>query len=470
MHLRFILLLTFFSTTFSVNICLTPDNTYAESSTQKELCKKEPQTCHLLRLGSYIYFTYRRWIQNRPVIDTDNQHIFHRLCDAQFAQACTQLGIYYKQTDLHLKAPDYGPDYGLNFTKKGCQFDDPMGCHLLSIAYMKGEGVEPNTDTALTYLAKACKHGNYLPSCRSLARIYTRTRYKSAEKAYEYQNKACELGELYACGEVGLTQIRTVPQDQKGGLIPILPLLTQGCKGNHPQACGALGSAYITGLGIDHVDVQKGIELSTQSCALKSKLSCLSLAQLYLVGKRVQQDKLKAWRFSYKGCQLAHEPSCLMWIDLTLNHHDLGINNPKAIDEAQQGADFFCKNRPSIQSCSIAERYMVYRMKNTPKLSPQAYEYETLHLIYVNQLCELDQWSSCNQLGLLYALGTGSQNQKEPQRAVSFFKKGCQGGYVESCIHLGKAYLQGKGIETDQKRGQELLQKACKQGYKVACQ
>jgi uncharacterized protein len=215
--------------------------------------------------------------------------------------------------------------------------------------------------------------------------------------------------------------------------------------------------------------LNKGIELSTQACELGSTLSCHFMATLYLIGEHIQQDKLQAWHFAQKGCQLAHEPSCLIWIDLTLNHHNLQISNSKAITKARQGAEFFCEKHPSIQSCTLLERYYVYLMKTVPNQSLQAYESETLHLKYAEKLCDLGQFSSCNQLGLLYALGVGSQNQKEPQQAISFFKKGCEGDYMESCIHLGKAYLQGKGVEVNEERGNTLLQHACNQGYTSVC-
>ena len=99
--------------------------------------------------------------------------------------------------------------------------------------------------------------------------------------------------------------------------------------------------------------------------------------------------------------------------------------------------------------------------------------------------CDLKHGLACSNLGTYYnsdepakTLAVGGAN---PARAIWLFQQACDSicpvddddlcrkSRSGGCRHLAEVYLKGKGVPIDRKRGEALLDKACKAGNQPAC-
>ena len=58
---------------------------------------------------------------------------------------------------------------------------------------------------------------------------------------------------------------------------------------------------------------------------------------------------------------------------------------------------------------------------------------------------------------------------KDLGRAISLYKKACDGGHMASCSKLGYLYDKGRGVRKDLGKARRLWKKACDGGAKYAC-
>jgi TPR repeat protein len=54
--------------------------------------------------------------------------------------------------------------------------------------------------------------------------------------------------------------------------------------------------------------------------------------------------------------------------------------------------------------------------------------------------------------------------------AVSFFKKGCDGGYAPSCNGLGVMYAEGRGVSKDDVAAVKLFRSSCAADASTGCE
>ncbi|MEM6733147.1 MAG: tetratricopeptide repeat protein, partial [Myxococcota bacterium] len=75
---------------------------------------------------------------------------------------------------------------------------------------------------------------------------------------------------------------------------------------------------------------------------------------------------------------------------------------------------------------------------------------------------------ACVSGGLLYRDGDDDL-PRNGDKAVFLFELGCDAGLPTACGYLGEILLKGWGVPVDTERGQELVERACRDGDFGAC-
>lgn len=73
---------------------------------------------------------------------------------------------------------------------------------------------------------------------------------------------------------------------------------------------------------------------------------------------------------------------------------------------------------------------------------------------------------SCNNAGLVLQ----NKYPTDPNQALKYFQKSCDGGLKNGCFNLSGLYLQGKGtVKKDMKKAMEYSVKSCELGHPWGC-
>ena len=81
--------------------------------------------------------------------------------------------------------------------------------------------------------------------------------------------------------------------------------------------------------------------------------------------------------------------------------------------------------------------------------------------------CNADYINACFNLGLSYLDGQGVQ--KNEKQASQFMEKSCNHNDVAGCFFLGEMYAKGRGVKQDYAKAVQLLEKACNGGVGESC-
>ncbi len=86
--------------------------------------------------------------------------------------------------------------------------------------------------------------------------------------------------------------------------------------------------------------------------------------------------------------------------------------------------------------------------------------------------CEANKWSACMMMGDLYGQDSHSDESGVPvdnAQAAGFYRKACNGGFMDGCVALGLMMDQGEGMPADKAQAAVLYKKACDAGNHMGC-
>lgn len=80
--------------------------------------------------------------------------------------------------------------------------------------------------------------------------------------------------------------------------------------------------------------------------------------------------------------------------------------------------------------------------------------------------CSEGSMGSCNNAGLVLQ----NKYPTDPNQALKYFQKSCDGGLKNGCFNLSGLYLRGKGtVKKDMKKAMEYSVKSCELGHPWGC-
>ena len=179
----------------------------------------------------------------------------------------------------------------------------PQGCERAGIELLdRGEPMKDPTRSAAA-LDEFCDREHARP-CMLLAEMYLAGCGVPADetRAAELFERACDLGENLACGELALGSAVSAKDSAE--------LLTAGCNAGHARACRSLGTLIDRGPDVPG-DATVAVALWEQGCRHGDAESCLLAGRAYEPGGVVTPNPDKAERLVERACALGEPRACI---------------------------------------------------------------------------------------------------------------------------------------------------------------
>lgn len=224
-------------------------------------------------------------------------------------------------------------------------------------------------------------------------------------------------------------------------------------------------------------DDREAFSLYMSLCLNDEASACLSAAQLMAVNPELSPEPYAEIALYEMACDFGDEAGC------------------DGIRAMFQDTEAACAEN-SAHAC-LANAML--RLHNLTEVSYTP----TTAAAHFSKACDLGRGRACTELGYLYALGTGVEEdqtqttrlferactqtnaadcgriaeaylQGQPvamdvQRAVAYFEQGCDYGDMRSCRKLGYAYLNGAFVDADAERARTFLKRVCDAGAAAIC-
>jgi TPR repeat protein len=261
---------------------------------------------------------------------------------------------------------------------------------------------------------------------------------------------ACEDGIIKACFLGGIGNF--ILKEENAALT----LFRKACKKDDSNACLFLGVSLFR---FQKYNLARKKFL--KSCHLGNPRGCLFLG-LWSQERKNENLALKAF---YNSCLMDYSEGCRKSYEL-LRSKGWGMDGPFSHKACQLGDEQVCLYRGLDE---LAEN------KNQEAIK------------YLNRACDLKLGEGCFNLGLFL-------KEKYPEKAISFYKSGCNLGNVSSCMELQQHYKDEKlkvrylmyscqlGVETscfdwgkhalksnEVSMGKNILRRSCERGFNEAC-
>ena len=229
------------------------------------------------------------------------------------------------------------------------------------------------------------------------------------DDAIKYYQQLCQLDSAHGCRRVGLIYEYA---DIKPEIMKAM--YVKSCELGDMTGCSNLGLVYQR-----QKNYKKARELFQRSCNENNQYGCFNFAQLYEYGYGVNTNNDKTSELYIKSCTLGYGSACDSAGELY--YHD-------------------------IKNFEVALKWYI-------------------------AACDLKYASSCHDAGYQYEIGQGVE--KNVSKGNEFYRKGCDLNDVNSCVYLGRAYMEYDDldplIKKDYAKGLALFEHACDMGSGNGC-
>jgi len=179
--------------------------------------------------------------------------------------------------------------------------------------------------------------------------------------------------------------------------------------------------------------------------------ACAWLAELLTEGKAVPRDLEAAFALFNRACHARLIPACVQ-VGIA---YERGLGVPLNLAKAME---------MFLRSCSEGQEYgcfdaaMVYRdqMKDAKSSVP-----------FFDKGCQLHYADSCVGLGIAYEEGRGVV--ADLPRAASLYDQGCTRGSALGCDRLARLLVDARGVPADYPRARTLSEAGCRGEYADGC-
>lgn len=331
-----------------------------------------------------------------------------------------------------------------------CELGDADGCGNVGFLTLLGLGRDEDVEKAQELFEASCakKSG---AGCYGMALLAFDSRVGASSdlaQGLAYEQKACDLGELQACSDLG-TWYRGgtgVEQDLKKAHA----LFERACTDDVHFGCEHLAWAQVDGEGEFTADPKAGFAEMSRLCKLPSPAACGSLGTMFHHGIGTEQDLAKARETYAYACEHGQVHACGDVGDMMV----LSQGGEKDVDAGMVLLDKACI-RGSGAACHIVGK--IYG--NGAVVEQDLGKAE----LYVSTACEQGYLRACTDLGFFQSTEL-AEKPADPKKAMLAFEKACEGGEAKGCEAAGNLL---RNDEPARARG--LYAKACEAKLPAAC-
>lgn len=253
----------------------------------------------------------------------------------------------------------------------------------------------------------------------------------------------CEAGQQSSCVKLGLLQIdhaRTSRSALEGAALyrRATGLFDAACAAGHAPGCTRLG---------------KWMETARRDALQSAALYYPALvtahnhlrALFYPTSKEIEEGKVRSLAAYRKGCDGGDAEGCVA----------LGVRLAEVDDRlAKDPLTRACQQHP--RHCMFLGGLYIQRGVSRDR---------TLALSLLTRACEGGETVACHILGTVFLRDPA----KPDACAADLFAGSCERGHAKSCAELGKLFEEGRGVDKDQQRADDLYVRACDGQHAGAC-
>jgi uncharacterized protein len=263
-----------------------------------------------------------------------------------------------------------------------------------------------------------------------------------------------------ACSSLVRLELKAIQEgDSQAPIDPFLEQVTaNACPSGLTEQAGKCARPEA---GTPHLCEYGNREDCRSQCAAGDAPSCTRLGLMYERGDGVTASPNSAIATYQRGCEAKHAPACGR-LGLLLFVQPGAPNPPSAAlgylnDACQAGW---------MQGCQARLEYF--------RAHPEHANQKDV-IAVAERGCNGGNGGSCTTFGWMLAsgfIGATAPDKAGPpdlERAVYFYRKGCNAGFGLGCTLLAQAYSKGLGVPKDETRAVEILQLACRSNNMAAC-
>ena len=287
--------------------------------------------------------------------------------------------------------------------------------------------------------------------CRRAAWIYSQVLDSSFELIEETNNKACSLGDMTGCNNLGSAY------ENNNQINKANALYRQACDGGNDLACNNLAVNFENGLGLEE-NYNKSAELYIKSCGFAFAKACKNAGDLYYYKFKDYKTALKWYK---KACELGSGRACYD----TAYQYKEGEGTKENIAKANTFYRKACELNDAKGCTALGKAYMDdnYKISNIKK------DYSKGVALF-ERSCKMGHGSGCYQLGSAYANGYGVQQSDSD--ALQFYHFGCAEVYNYSgsaCYNAGWYHETGIVDARNVNLAKQYYAQGCESDHNYSC-
>ena len=409
----------------------------------------------------------------KPVA-VDSTSVILEKAKAGDAAAQNTVGVWYYTGKDSIKQ-DY--TLALQWWAKSARQENIDAIANMAMCYQLGRGTERDSALAVKLYEAAIKKGNnnVIPQHTTIVKntgsvfssLMLRDCYikglgvkKDLGKAMEYQKIAAEGGHTDSQFALALQYLNNKQADKS------VKWFKKAAKHGHPGATYYYGYQLFNGMGIAQ-DKKAGISCFTKASKLGFPMADYQLGLIYRDGNGVEKDVNKAFEYIYFATQwLAEvapkthkkEMNELLKEDNegTYSQYLMGLRKYYVDKDYAAAYDYFKKvdkaknpeGTTMMGVCLANEKYEKQNLKKAIKILTKASENSNIATYY---------------LASMYESGTGVD--KDEKKAIELMQKAADAGIAKALCNLGNRYMTGNGVPKDMTKAAQLYLAAESQNY-----
>jgi hypothetical protein len=232
-----------------------------------------------------------------------------------------------------------------------------------------------------------------------------------------------------------------------------LAFLEPRCTKGAAENCYELGMLYLRGRGVPE-DKVRAAGLFQKACDAGALAGCTALGWAYATGAGMAKDAAKAAQLYQSACDAGELSACAHLGLARFTGQGVAQDESAALALFQKA----CDGMIALGCGHLAWAYDVGR--GLPRDDTKA------SLLY-EKACAWGWTWACGPLGSMYAAGRGVA--RDDAKAVAFLQRACDGSETSGCSQLGWMYAEGRGVAKDDGKAAGLYQTSCTAGDLKGC-